>query len=71
MTPDEDEHIANLLRAAAPPARDAMFRLGVRPPESDTYPTLHNPRFNFNDDALPVGMRMFCEVTRRFLAGGQ
>jgi hypothetical protein len=28
MTP-EDEHIANLLRAAAPPARDAMFRLGV------------------------------------------
>ena len=29
MTPDEDEHIANLLRAAAPPARDAIFRLGV------------------------------------------
>lgn len=49
----------------------AMFRLGMRPPSSDTYPTLHNPRFNFNDDALPVGMRMFCEVTRRFLAGGQ
>lgn len=29
MTPDENEHIANLLRAAAPPVRDPMFRLRV------------------------------------------
>lgn len=45
-----------------------MFRLGVRPKNMDTYPALHNPGFNFNDDALPVGMRMFCELTARFLA---
>ncbi len=44
-----------------------MFRLGVRPQDADTYPPLHNPRFNFNDDALPIGMRMFCELAVRFL----
>jgi len=46
-----------------------MFRLGVRPRHMEDYPPLHNPRFNFNDDALSVGIRVFCEVTRRFLAG--
>lgn len=46
----------------------AMFRLGVRPKEMETYPGLHHPRFNFNDDALPAGIGMFCELTRRFLA---
>ena len=47
----------------------AMFRLGVRPPEASDYPALHNPLFNFNDAALPVGIRMFCELTMRFLSG--
>ena len=46
----------------------AMFRLGVRAPGADSHPPLHSPRFNFNDDSLPVGIRMFCELTRRFLA---
>jgi amidohydrolase len=45
----------------------AMFRLGVRRPGIDACPPLHNPRFDFNDDALPIGIRMFCELTRRFL----
>jgi hippurate hydrolase len=45
-----------------------MFRVGVRPRNLDEYPALHNPRFNFNDDALPVGMRMFCELAARFCA---
>ena len=44
-----------------------MFRVGVKPKNQDTYPALHNPRFNFNDDALPVGIRMFCELAMRFL----
>ena len=44
-----------------------MFRVGVRPRNLDDYPALHNPRFNFNDDALPIGMRMFCELAVRFL----
>jgi len=46
-----------------------MFRLGVRPPAAQSYPALHNPGFNFNDDALPVGVRLFCELTQRFLRG--
>ena len=45
-----------------------MFRLGLRPPEQDSYPSLHTPLFDFNDAALPVGIRMFCEIARRFLA---
>ena len=46
----------------------AMFRLGVRPCEKDTYPPLHNPQFNFNDAAAASGMTMFCELARRFIA---
>lgn len=44
-----------------------MFRLGVRPSHMDTYPGLHNPEFNFNDDAAPTGIRMLCELAVRFL----
>lgn len=47
----------------------AMFRLGVRPPGVETYPGLHHPQFEFRDEALPVGLRMFCELARRFLNG--
>lgn len=49
----------------------AMFRLGVRPSERDSYPHLHSPGFNFNDDAIPVGIRLFCEIVRRFLQEGR
>ncbi len=45
----------------------AMYRLGIRPIDRDSMPPLHNPRFNFNDDALPIGIRMFCELARRYL----
>jgi hippurate hydrolase len=48
----------------------AMFRLGVRPVGAESYPSLHNPGFNFNDDALPFGIRMFCEIAARFLRAG-
>ncbi len=44
-----------------------MFRLGVRPRGTETYPSLHNPQFNFNDDAIATGIRMFCELAIRFL----
>ncbi len=48
----------------------AMYRLGVRPKDADTTPGLHTPQFDFNDDALPIGVAMHCEIARRFLAGG-
>ena len=44
-----------------------VFRLGLRPAGRDSYPMLHSPQFNFNDAILPIGIGMFCEITRRFL----
>jgi len=48
-----------------------MFRLGIRPPGAADYPPGHSPRFDFNDEALPVGIRMLCGICRRFLAGSR
>jgi amidohydrolase len=42
-----------------------FFFLGLRPPGESDYPRLHQPRFDFNDDALPVGVRMMCELALR------
>jgi amidohydrolase len=44
-----------------------FFVLGVQPHDRDTYPMLHNPAFDFNDDAIPFGIRMMTEVALRFL----
>jgi amidohydrolase len=43
-----------------------FFLIGVEPREADSYPPLHNDRYNFGDDAVAVGVRMFVEVARRF-----
>jgi len=40
----------------------AMFRLGVGPS-----PPLHSDRFNFNDEALAVGISMLAGIAMRFL----
>jgi amidohydrolase len=42
--------------------------IGVRPPERSEYPSLHSDRFDFADDALAVGVRMFVELARGFAA---
>jgi len=47
----------------------AFFRLGTRPVGAAESAGLHTPQFDFNDDALPVGVAMWCEIARRFLAG--
>ncbi|HEX2836993.1 MAG TPA: amidohydrolase [Phycisphaerales bacterium] len=39
-----------------------FFLLGLRPRGAASFPTLHQPDFDFNDDALPVGVRVFCEL---------
>ncbi|MBN2447379.1 MAG: amidohydrolase [Phycisphaerae bacterium] len=46
----------------------AVFHLGLRPAGVDAYPGLHTPAFDFNDAVLPVGIRMFCEIAKRFLS---
>ncbi|MBN1669696.1 MAG: amidohydrolase [Kiritimatiellae bacterium] len=43
-----------------------FWRLGVRPPGAKDCPTLHNPSFDFNDAAIPTGVRLHCELVRRF-----
>lgn len=40
----------------------AMFRLGVGPGVTP----LHTPTYNFSDDALSVGVTMFCHLALRF-----
>jgi metal-dependent amidase/aminoacylase/carboxypeptidase family protein len=35
--------------------------IGVRPPQKDSYPMLHTPQFDFNDSALPWGIRLLYE----------
>ncbi len=45
----------------------AMFRVGLQPAGAIDYPGLHNPRFNFNDDAIPAAVAMFCGIAEQYL----
>jgi len=42
--------------------RGAFYFLGLRPPGQATYPGLHTATFDFNDEVIPVGVRMMCEL---------
>jgi amidohydrolase len=37
-----------------------FFVLGVCPPARESYPTLHQPDYDFNDDALATGIEVMC-----------
>jgi hippurate hydrolase len=39
-----------------------FFIVGLKPPNADTYPGLHTPLFDFNDDALPIAARLFAAL---------
>ncbi len=39
-----------------------FFCLGIRPRDRAEYPTVHKPDFDFNDDAIGLGVEMFCEL---------
>ncbi|SOY46074.1 Amidohydrolase [Cupriavidus taiwanensis] len=68
---------------AAFTSEDFAFMLQQRPgaylwlgqgraePGPDGERPLHHPCYDFNDDALPLGVRWFCEVARRALAAGR
>ena len=43
-----------------------MFGLGLRPKGASSYPMLHQPDFDFNDDALVHGVQMHVEIARGF-----
>lgn len=54
--------------ARAVPA--AFWRLGLRPAGVDSFPKLHQPDFDFPDEAIPAGVEMHCEIARAFLETG-
>lgn len=40
-----------------------FFLLGLRPAEMEgEYPALHTPGFDFNDDALPLGVELMTRL---------
>jgi hippurate hydrolase len=41
------------------------FLLGTRRTDND--PPLHHPRFDFNDDALPIGTSFWVELAEAYL----
>ena len=43
-----------------------FFLVGVEPQDAPGYPPLHSDRYNFSDEALAVGMRMFVELARNW-----
>jgi metal-dependent amidase/aminoacylase/carboxypeptidase family protein len=45
-----------------------FFFLGVQPHDRADYPSLHNDHFDFTDDAIAVGVRMFVELVMNFKA---
>jgi amidohydrolase len=45
----------------------AFYRLGLGPADARPLPGLHNPSFDFNDAAIPLGVAMHCGVAYRYL----
>ncbi|MBX3120036.1 MAG: amidohydrolase [Fimbriimonadaceae bacterium] len=39
-----------------------FFQLGLVPVGQGHYPNVHTPMFDFNDDAIATGIRVFCEL---------
>jgi amidohydrolase len=42
-----------------------FFVLGLIPPGKQSMPDLHQPDFNFNDDAIATGVEVFCRLALR------
>lgn len=45
----------------------AYVWLGVNPSSGEVYPPLHSPKYDFTDDALPVGMEVMARLAVDFL----
>ena len=44
----------------------AFYALGVCPKDTEHYPLLHQPNYDFADAAIPYGVRMHSEIALRF-----
>jgi hippurate hydrolase len=68
------ENVVDLARPSMG-SEDFAFMLAERPGSyfllgtgrTDNDPPLHHPRFDFNDDALPIGVAMWVEIAESFL----
>ncbi|XHC25842.1 MAG: M20 family metallopeptidase [Phycisphaerales bacterium] len=40
----------------------SFFLLGLKPDHMDVYPNVHTPKFDFNDDAIGLGVELFCAL---------
>lgn len=49
-------------------APGAFICLGVNPSETELYPALHNPKYDFNDDAIPTAITLMANLALRTLA---
>lgn len=47
----------------------AFFALGVRPPDRDSYPALHQPDYDFPDAAIAAGVALHVQLARQFWTG--
>jgi amidohydrolase len=47
-----------------------FFLVGVEPVDRSDYPSLHTEMYDYTDDAVGVGMRMFCELAARWGSAG-
>ncbi|MDP7008950.1 MAG: amidohydrolase [Phycisphaerales bacterium] len=45
-----------------------FFMLGLLPEGTPAMPSLHQPDFDFNDDVIATGVKMFCELALRYNA---
>jgi amidohydrolase len=43
-----------------------FFLIGVQPPGMQTYPSLHSDHYDFTDDAMLIGLRMFTALAMNF-----
>jgi len=46
----------------------ALARLGVRPPSATTWPDLHHPNFDADEDCIPVGLKVLAQLATTRLA---
>ncbi len=46
----------------------AYVWLGVNPSKTGSYPSLHSPKYDFNDDALPIGAEVMARLATDFLS---